>query len=147
MTENVSQEVRELLEVLRTHFESSKWKDTACPTQAEEMDKLREVIHADRMSGLWLAHKCACSPETYGSLLREALETEDASHVRWWLVVGISRIGYQVVLDLMGREDAPRTNALLGSLYWMPQLLPAEALELEAQLAAVARQIMGKSTY
>jgi len=144
MSESVSQELLELLEVLRTHFESSKWKDTACPAQADEADKLREVIHADRMSGLWLAHKCACSPDTYCSLLRGALETEDASHVRWWLVVGISRLGYQGVLDVIGRNDAPKSNALLGALYWMPQLLPAGALELEAQLGAVAKRITGR---
>lgn len=144
MSENVSQEVRELLDVLRAHFESGKCKDAQCPDRADEMNGLRDVIRADRMSGLWLAQKCACSPETFGALLREALETEDASHVRWWLAVGVARLGYEGVLDLIGREDAPKTNALLGALYWMPQLLPADVPELEERLEAIGKRVMAR---
>ncbi len=144
MSKEPSVEVRELLDILRVHFEESAWKDLP-RLQGDELSQVRDLIERDRMSGLWLAYRSEISSSAFAELLREALRSEDASHVRWWLVAGIALVGCSFVLEIVGSEDVPKTNALLGALYWMPQLLPDDAPELDAQLETIGRRISGST--
>jgi len=105
---------------------------------------LMDLMKCQEIVALQLSHKSLNSRDSFVKILEFAVNSRDASSIRFWLETVVPRLGFRRTIDNLLRLSASNMAGVSKALYWLPRYATSDADR--AKLAELTETVSPQGT-
>jgi len=106
-------------------------------SEEERFRFIQEFLAREPSTGLSLANSVLKSHKFIKTILNDGLDKADVSSVKYWLDLGIQRLGAARVIEMLDARLATDPVSVKRALYWLARLVPKNNERVVASLRSL----------